>query len=138
MANIVWEDDGVPSLKDTEEYMDYWSIVDNPQEGVYTDRQVSWNMLLVMQYMMKLRMSTYLAGAFYFPCIWKGLMGVMLCVSTNASTALGKLNENTCMQIVQNGIPRPEFLQYCAYFYNGLHFGNIRGFTDLVSVLIHL
>ena len=32
------------------------------------------------------------------------------------------------MQIVQNGIPRPEFLAFNAYFYQGLNFGNIRGF----------
>ena len=102
----------------------------NPERGLYTDRQVSWNTLLGMDWMLKVSANTYLAGAFYFPCIWTGLHGVMLCVSNAASTALSKANANTCMQIVQNGIPRPEFLPFDAYFYDGMNFGNIRGFTN--------
>ena len=132
MAGIVWENDGYPSRAATEEYMEQWSVVDNPEQGLHTERNVSWNALLVMEYMVKVSTQRYLAGAFYFPCIFNGLVGVMLCVSNAASTKLSKLNVNTCMQIVNNGIQRPEFLLYDAYFYNGLNFGNIRGFTDAV------
>ena len=83
-----------------------------------------------MDWMLKVSANTYLAGAFYFPCIWTGLHGVMLCVSNAASTALSKVNANTGMQIVHNGIPRPEPLAFDAYFYEGMNFGNIRGFSD--------
>jgi hypothetical protein len=127
---FVLEDDGYPGRGVVEEYMKQWSMVANPEHGLHTSRRVSWNTLLVMNYMVKVHTQTYLAGAFYFPCIFKGLHGVMLCVSNHASTALSKLNVNTSMQIVNNGIQRPEFLVYDSYFYNGLNFGNIRGFTD--------
>ena len=115
MGNLVLEDDGYPSREQVEERMAKYLMQANPERGLYTDRQVSWNTLLVMDWMLKVSANTYLAGAFYFPCIWTGLHGVMLCVSNAASTALSKANANTCMQIVQNGIPRPEFLPFDAY-----------------------
>ena len=43
-------------------------------------------------------------GGFFFPCTYQGLVGVMLCVSKAASTALSKANTNTCMQYVRNGV----------------------------------
>ena len=107
-----------------------YSIPANPEYGLYTDRQVSWNTFLVMDWMLMVSDNTYLAGAFYFPCIWGVVDGVMLCVSNPVSTALSKVNSNTSMQIVQKGIPRPEFLPFNAYFHDGMNFGNIRGFSD--------
>ena len=106
MAGLVLEDDGYPSREQVEERMAAYLMPENPHEGLYTDRQVSWNTLLVMNWMLKVSANTYITGAFYFPCIWTGLHGVMLCVSNAASTALSKANVNTCMQIVHDGIPR--------------------------------
>ena len=130
MAGLVLEDDGYPSREAVEERMVAYSIPANPENGPHTVRQVSWNTKLVMEWMLNVSANTYLAGAFYFPCTWEGQHGVMLCVSTAAATALSKVNANTSMQIVHNGIPRPEVLAFAAYFYEGMNFGNIRGFSD--------
>ena len=130
MAGLVLEDDGYPSREAVEERMAAYSIPANPENGLHTVRQVSWNTKLVMEWMLNVSANTYLAGAFYFPCTWEGHHGVMLCVSTAAATALSKVNANTSMQIVHNGIPRSEFLAFAAYFYEGMNFGNIRGFSD--------
>ena len=130
MAGIVLEADGYPSNEDTQKYMHSWGMIANPEQGLHTERQVSWNTFLVMQYMKKVIEQTYLAGAFYFPTMYNDVVGVMLCVSSAASTTLSKLNVNTSMQIINNGIQRPEYLAFDAYFYAGLNVGNIRGFTD--------
>ena len=130
MAALVLEDDGYPSCEAVEERMAAYSIPANPEDGLHTVRQVSWNTKLVMEWMLKVSANTYLAGAFYFPCTWEGRPGVMLCVSNAAASALSKVNANTSMQIVHNGIPRPEFLVFDEYFYEGMNFGNIRGFSD--------
>ena len=130
MAYLVLADDGYPVQEQVEERMAAYGMPANPADGLYTVRRVSWNTALVMQWMLWVSSNTYLAGAFYFPCIWEGFHGVMLCVSDGGSTNLSKSNANPCMRIVQNGVPRPEFLAFKAYFYDGLNFGNIRGFTD--------
>ena len=130
MAGLVLEADGFHSPQQVQERMEVYGMPANPEGGLHGPRQVSGNTMLVMEWMLYVASNTYLAGAFYFPCVWRGRHGVMLCVSTPQSTALSKANANVCMRIVQNGIPRPEFLAFVAYFYEGLHFGNFRGFTD--------
>ena len=122
--------DGFPTPYQVQECMDAYGMRPNPEDGLHGDRQVSRNTMLVTEWMRYVAANTYLAGAFYFPCQWMGVHGVLLAVSTAASSALSKTNASPCMQIVQNGIPRPEFLAFDAYFYQGLNFGNIRGFSD--------
>ena len=124
--------DGDPVQEQVEERMAAYGMPANPADGLYTERRVSWNTVLVMVWMLKVSTNTYLAGAFYFPCIWEGFHGVMLCVSGAESTNLSKANANPCMRIVQNGVPRPDLIAFKAYFYDGLNFGNIRGFSDNV------
>ena len=106
MAGLELEADGFHSPQQVQKYMDIYGMQANPDHGLYGDRQVSQHTMLVMNWMLQVASNTYLAGAFYFPCAWMGVHGVLLAVSTAASTALSKANVNTCMQIVHDGIPR--------------------------------
>ena len=81
MAGLVLDDDSYPSREQVEERMAAYSTPANPEYGLYTDRQVSWNTCLVMDWVRRVSDNTYLAGAFHFPCLWGGVDGVMLCVS---------------------------------------------------------
>ena len=58
MANLALEDDGYPSREQVEERMAKYLMQANPERGLYTDRQVSWNTLLVMDWMLKVSANT--------------------------------------------------------------------------------
>ena len=116
MAGHLVEADGFPAPFQVQERMDTYGMPANPEDGLHGDRQVSRNTMLVMEWMMYVSANTYLAGAFYFPCQWMGVHGVLLAVSTAASTALSKANVNTCMQIVHDGIPRGVVFPWMCFY----------------------
>ena len=78
----------------------------------------------------QLKESTYMATAVYFPCIWQGVWGLCLALSTPDSTRMSKQNGIFQNQVNMGGIANPEWLLFVAYFYPGLVFGNMYGFTD--------
>ena len=69
MAGLVLEADGYPSPQQVEERMGAYCMRANPGDALYGDRQLSGNTMLVLEWMLYVSSHTYLAGAFYFPCV---------------------------------------------------------------------
>ena len=61
-----------------------------------------------------------------FPTPWMGHAGVMVAVSTPASTRISKQNQMQVNRIIQGGIKAPEYLKFECYFYTGMVFGNVK------------
>ena len=86
---------------------------------------------MVFRWIKQLKESTWFATAVYFPCMWEGVMGLCLCLSSPESTRMAKENGMIHNQLNRGGIPNPEWLWFWVYFYPGLVFGNIDGFSDI-------
>ena len=106
-----------------------------PGEQEVQERMRAWGIPagrqgIVFRWIKMLAESTWFATAVYFPCMWQGVAGLCLCLSSNASTRMSKENGDIQNQRNMGGIQYPEWLLFDVFFYPGLVFGNIDGFSN--------
>ena len=114
----------------------------NPETGEYTptpeevhDSMRRWGTPAgeerkVYYWLKQLAENRWYATAVYFPYVWQNVMGIYLCISTAESTRQCKANADVENQRRMRGIQIPEWMQFDVYFYPGLVFGNLFGFTN--------
>ena len=108
----------------------YTPSQDEVRDGIYRWGMGEGDGPAVCNWIKKLQEGTWLASAVYFAHVWHGMAGVFLCISSPESTRLSKFNSQHASQHTNGGIRSPEYLAFDVYWYPGIVFGNLAGFTN--------
>ena len=61
---------------------------------------------------------------------WNMQKGVIIATSTASSNRMSSHYETLGTRVYEDGIEKPDFLMYEAYFYVDMYFDNVAGFSD--------